>query len=134
MGLLLSELSKTTIIPSRVRFRNRQSFSTVCTLEITLRKLGSFTIVLLYEKILPKVLITSLHRLMHFIPQTANWTTFRDPILAISRFVRLGFNPEKKSKYCIVHPQVFWKNFVLKYLSLRSRKLTTNKFFRRGSL
>ena len=130
----IAKHSKTTVLPSRVRFRNHQTFSTVCTSETTLRKLGSFFIVLLYEKLLPKVLITSLNRSMHFISQTANWTTFGDPIPAISHFVRTGFNPEKKSKYWIVHPEVFRKKVVLRYLSFWSWKLTTKKFFRRGSL
>ena len=35
----IAKLLKTTILSSRARFQNRQSFSTVCTLEATLKVL-----------------------------------------------------------------------------------------------
>ena len=46
----IAKLLKATVLPARVRFRNLQSFSTVCILETTLRQLDSSFIVLLHEK------------------------------------------------------------------------------------
>ena len=45
-----AKLLKPTIFPSRLRLRNRQGFSAVCTLETTLGKLDSSFITLLYDK------------------------------------------------------------------------------------
>ena len=46
----IGKLLKTTVHPSTVRFRYRQRFNTLCTLETILRKLHSPFILLLYEK------------------------------------------------------------------------------------
>ena len=70
----IAKLLKTTICPSRVRFRYCQRFNTLCTLEAILRKLYSSFNLLLYEKQVPKILIPSLQRSMHLIPQTVTWT------------------------------------------------------------
>ena len=48
--LEIAVLLKTTIGPSSMRFWNRQSFNTLCTLETILRKLNCSFILLLYEK------------------------------------------------------------------------------------
>ena len=37
---------------------------------------------------------------MQRITHTATWTPFRTPILAISDFLKFGFNPEKGEKKC----------------------------------
>ena len=46
----VAKLLKTTIRPSSMRFRYRQRFNTLCTLETILRKLNSSFILLLHEK------------------------------------------------------------------------------------
>ena len=62
-------------------------------------KLDCSFVVLLYEKYVPKILIASLRRSMHFIPQTANLIPFRARIAVVSHFVRFELNPEKMKKY-----------------------------------
>ena len=94
----VARLLKTAILPSRVRFQNPQSFTTIFTLERTLRKLESSFIVLLCEKQVPKILVASLHRSMHLIPQTTKWTPFRAPLPTIHVFFIFGFNLEKTEK------------------------------------
>ena len=39
-----------------------------------------------------------MHRSMHLIPQTTTWFPFKDPIPAISHFVRFDFSPKKIKK------------------------------------
>ena len=67
----IAKLLKITIRHSRVRFRYRHRFNTLCTLETILRKLHCSFILLLYEKQVPIFLIASLQKSMHLIPQTS---------------------------------------------------------------
>ena len=91
-------LLKTTIRRSIVRFQNDQSFNTLCTSETILRKLHYSSLLLLYEKQVPKSLIVSFHRSMHLISETVVWTHFRTATLSISHFVWFGFSPQKREK------------------------------------
>ena len=54
------KLVNTTFCPSIVRFRNHQSFNSLCTLKTVLRKLRSSFILFLYEKKANESLIASL--------------------------------------------------------------------------
>ena len=54
---------------------------------------------LLYEIYTPNILIHSLVRSRHFMPQSATLTLFRMPIPAISHLVKLGQSPEKLEKH-----------------------------------
>ena len=53
---------------------------------IVFKKFFSSYLVLLYEECAPVILMVSLHKSTHFIPQTATLTLFTTPIPAISHF------------------------------------------------
>ena len=70
----MAKLSKLTILPSRVR--NRQRLNTDCTLVTILRKLHSSFIVLLYKKQVTKILKSDFH-----LPQKlALFASFESPL------------------------------------------------------
>ena len=103
----IAKLLKTTIRSSRVRFWNRCSSNPLCTSEKILMKLHSYFILLLHKKWVAKILIASLHRLMHLIPRTATRIPFRAPFPTISHFIRFTLSAKERDFYwgfhCIEH-------------------------------
>ena len=83
-----------------MRFRNCESFNTLCTLETIFPKLQSSFILLLYEKQVSKIVVAFSHRTMRLIPQTATsvdtFQAFSARIPAILHFVRFGFSLKKR--------------------------------------
>ena len=85
---------KTVTFPSNVKFLIRHSLRTFSMLVICFRKFSSFSDFLLCEKWIPKSLREFNLKLIHFVPQSAIFTTFRAPIPATSHLDLLGFKPE----------------------------------------
>ena len=89
----ITKVLKAMVLPSSVRRRISQTFKTFWILVILARKFFSFCFFLLYEKWIPVIFMVSLHKLIHFMPQTASFTLFSTPIPAILHFSWSGFKP-----------------------------------------
>ena len=87
------------LISSKIRYWNRQSFSTVCTFETIFDEVSYLFYCVVAWYVL-NILVASLRISMHLTSQTAYWTPSRAPAPAIpiSHYVTFGFHSGNRKK------------------------------------
>ena len=74
----------------------------------------------MHEKWIPVIFMVSLHKSIHFIPQTATFTLFSTPMPAILHFSLFGFKPE-----CFKNVSIILKSYLVDLFSLKKKVVSS---------